>query len=48
MRFIVMVLALGLTACASQRDADGEPAETHVCTQASDGLAECRTLGPAS
>ncbi|MBC7281291.1 hypothetical protein [Hoeflea sp.] len=48
MRFIVFVLALGLVACASQRDGDGEPTETHVCTQASDGLAECRTIGPVS
>jgi len=48
MRFIVFVLALGLMGCASRQERQGAPAETHVCTQSSDGLAECRTLEPAS
>ena len=42
MRYVVVGLVLALGACASAP----EPplAETHVCTQSPDGLAECREI----
>lgn len=42
MRFIVVGLVLGLGGCASVRERP--VAETHVCTQSPDGLAECREV----
>lgn len=43
MRVIVIGLVLGLGGCVLAP----EPplAETHVCTQSPDGLAECREIG---
>ncbi|MBU4529631.1 MAG: hypothetical protein KUA43_11000 [Hoeflea sp.] len=50
MRILVIGLALGLGACAAgpERGPVRPVAETHVCTQSPDGLAECRTIEPES
>ncbi|MDP2121388.1 MAG: hypothetical protein Q8S27_07155 [Hoeflea sp.] len=48
MRSLVIGLALGLAACTAVPDREPERpvAETHVCTQSPDGLAECREIEP--
>lgn len=48
MRFIVVGLVLGLSGCGSLpvRAPERPVAETHVCTQSPDGLAECREIAP--
>ncbi|WP_161785015.1 hypothetical protein [Hoeflea sp. BAL378] len=49
MRIIIVGLVLILGACASapEREPERGPAETHVCTQSPDGLAECREVAPS-
>jgi len=45
MRFIMVGLVLGLGGCAALPVRERPVAETHVCTQSPDGLAECREVG---
>jgi hypothetical protein len=42
MRILLVGMVLGLGACASTPAPP--PAETHICTESLDGLAECRLV----
>lgn len=46
MQILVFGMLLGLYGCALAPERS--PAETHVCTQSPDGLAECRLIEPSA